>query len=173
METQKPLSQLGIGPFYAATVILLTLAALLLDRAGLLPDCELPELPLKVLAVICALTGVLLWVHAVIVGKITRHIRENQLVTTGVYGWVRNPIYSAFMFLMWGVLLWNGNAVLLILCPVYPLLMTVMVKYTEEKWLAERYGRAYRDYCRNVWRCIPRPPIKRAAGKVRQNVTDD
>lgn len=162
MEEKKPLSQYGIGPFYAATVVLLTLTALLLEHADLLPALRLPfaDLPLKLLAAACTLAAVLLWFWAAIVMNIRRHIRQNQLVTSGAYAWVRNPIYSAIMLLMWGVLLWNGNLLFLILCPVYHLLMAVMVKRTEEKWLIERYGQAYLDYCRRVWRCIPRPPRK-------------
>lgn len=162
MEQKEPLSQYGIGPFYAATVLLLTLTVLLLEHTGLLPVLRLPsaELPLKLLAAACTLAAALLWGNAVIVMNIRRHIRENQLVTSGAYAWVRNPIYSAIMLFMWGVLLRNGNLIYLILCPVYHLLMTVMVKYTEEKWLTERYGQAYLDYCRRVWRCIPKPPRK-------------
>lgn len=162
MEQKKPLSQYGVGPFYAATVLLLTLTALLLEHADLLPVLWLPavELPLKLLAAVCTLGAALLWVHAAIVMNIRRHIRQNQLVTSGAYAWVRNPIYSAIMLFMWGILLWNGNLFFLILCPVYHLLMTVMVKHTEEKWLTERYGQAYRDYCGRVWRCIPKPPRK-------------
>lgn len=162
MEQKKPLSQYGVGPFYAATVLLLTLIALLLERAELLPVFRLPSghLPLKLLAAACTLVAALLWFHAVIVINIRQHIRRNQLVTSGAYAWVRNPIYSAIMLFMWGVLLWNGNLLFLLLCPVYHLLMTVMVKHTEEKWLTERYGQDYLEYCRRVWRCIPRPPRK-------------
>lgn len=162
MEQKKPLSQYGVGPFYAAAVLLLTLTALLLERAGLLPAFRLPaaEMFLKFLAAACTLAAALLWLHAVVVMNIRRSIRQNHLVTAGAYAWVRNPIYSAIMLFMWGILLWNGNLLFLILCPIYHLLMTIMVKYTEEKWLTERYGQEYLDYCRRVWRCIPRPPRK-------------
>lgn len=29
------------------------------------------------------------------------------------------------------------------------------MKFTEEKWLADLYGREYVEYCKNVNRCIP------------------
>lgn len=157
METKKPLSQYGIGPFYAALAFMLTLGALLLNHLGLLPVFCIPsiQLLLKLLAAVCITAGALLWFNAVITMKIGQHIRQNELVTSGAYAWVRNPIYSAIMLVMWGLLLWSNNLLLLILCPVYHLLMTVMVKHTEEKWLAQLYGTAYLDYCKKVNRCIP------------------
>lgn len=162
MEDKKPLSQYGVGPLYAALVFTLTLAALLLNHFDVLPVLKFQqaELLLKLLGGAFVLIGAILWCNAVIGMKIAQHIRNNELVTGGVYGWVRNPIYSAIMIAMCGLLLWSGNLYLLILCPVYHLLMTVMVKHTEEKWLADRYGRKYLDYCKKVNRCIPWLPKK-------------
>lgn len=164
MEEKKPLSQFGIGPFYAASIFALTLAALLLNGFHVLPGFRFRpvELLLKLVGTACILAAGLLWCNAVITSKITQHIRKNELVTSGAYAWVRNPIYSAIMLLMWGLLLWSGNLLLLILCPVYPLLMTVMLKPTEEKWLTELYGEAYLDYCKKVNRCLPWPPKKKS-----------
>ncbi len=163
MEEKKPLSQYGIGPFYAATAFALTLAALLLHYFGVLPVLAFrsAELPMKLLGAACVIAGALLWLNAVFTVKIAKHILQNELVTTGAYAWVRNPIYTAIMFVMWGLLIYSGNLLLLVLCPVYHLLMTVMVKHTEEKWLTERYGKAYLDYCKEVNRCIPWFPKKK------------
>lgn len=157
MEEKTPMSQFGIGPYYAALSFGLTLAVLVLNGFGVLPVLRFPAaaLPLKLLGAVCILLAAMMWVNAVLVMKIAAHIRQNELLTAGAYAWVRNPIYSAIMLVMWGLLLWSGNLWLLLLCPVYPLLMTVMVKRTEEKWLAERYGQAYQDYCQAVNRCIP------------------
>lgn len=157
MDEQKPLSQYGIGPFYAATALILTLGVLALNYFGAIPILKFQCLvvPLKLTGVCCIISAAVLWINAVIVTRIAQHIRQNDLVTSGAYAWVRNPIYSAIMLLMWGLLLWGENLLILLLCPVYHLLMTVMVKHTEEKWLAERYGSSYYAYCKNVNRCIP------------------
>lgn len=40
--------------------------------------------------------GMYLWIHAVILQRINEKVRERKLLTTGVYGYVRNPVYSAF-----------------------------------------------------------------------------
>lgn len=162
MEDKKPLSQYGIGPYYAASSFGLTAAALALHYCGVLPVFRLPSggMILKAAAFILAVSGAILWLNAVFVTKIARHIRENELVTTGAYAWVRNPIYSAIMLVIWALLFWTENLLLLLLCPVYYLLMTVMVKHTEERWLADLYGEQYHDYCKRVNRCIPWPPKK-------------
>lgn len=164
MEKNKPLSRYGVGPFYAGSVFGLTAAALVLEHQNLLPRVQLPASMAAVPAAIAAVlvvSAALLWFNAVFAQKLAQHIRQNELVTSGAYRWVRNPIYTAIMFAMWGLLLLCGNLLLLLLCPVYYVLMTVMVKHTEEKWLAQRYGEQYLDYCRRVNRCIPRPPGKR------------
>ncbi len=157
MEEKKPLSQFGVGPYYAAVSFVMTLTALLLNHYRLLPVIHLSaaDLPIKLLGLVCLIVAAVLWCNAVITTKIARHIRQNELVTSGAYAWVRNPIYTAVMLLMWGLLFLSGNLLLLVLCPVYHAVMTVMVKQTEEKWLAERYGQVYSDYCSKVNRCIP------------------
>ena len=38
---------------------------------------------------------------------------------------------------------------------VFWALMTVMMKNTEEKWLTERFGKEYINYCKRVNRAIP------------------
>ena len=48
------------------------------------------------------IVGIRLWVSAAIKEKLREKIIANQLVTTGVYALVRNPIYSAFAFVMSG-----------------------------------------------------------------------
>ena len=99
--------------------------------------------------------GVYLWAGALFQSKIDSHIAENRLATTGVYGLVRNPIYSAFMFFCTGALMIAGNLFFLPLFFFYWIFMTVLMKCTEEKWLKNLYDREYEEYCRRVNRCIP------------------
>ncbi|WP_341349316.1 methyltransferase family protein [Pseudoramibacter alactolyticus] len=104
--------------------------------------------------------GVFIWIQAVVVSRVDDHIKKNYLTTTGIYAWVRHPIYAAFMILCTGVLLMVGNAWFLILPFVYWLFMTVLMKNTEEKWLRRLYGQEYEVYCERVNRCWPWPPKK-------------
>ncbi len=72
---------------------------------------------------------------AVIVSNIDANIEKNHLVTTGVYAWVRNPIYSAFMIISTGIVLILGNLWFLVVPVLDWVIMTVLMKRTEEKWL--------------------------------------
>ena len=99
--------------------------------------------------------GGLLWVHAVIIQKISSKISSGHLVTSGVYSIVRNPIYSAFLFVFTGILITAHNTYLFILPPIFYLFLTMLMKHTEEKWLFEKFGDSYTEYCTRVNRVIP------------------
>lgn len=157
---KKHLSVTGIGPYYVTIISLMTLIGLYANFKGLLPSFNLfgHKVIADLLAVALIMFGILLWLGAFKVSRIGEHIKNNELVTDGVYAWVRNPIYTAFMFLMWGLIVWQNNALLFLLCPSYWLLMSLMVIPTEERWLINLYGEQYRAYAKKVNRCIPWPP---------------
>ena len=111
--------------------------------------------PLLILGILLILYGISLWVRAVIVARLDDGIKQNRLVTTGVYAHVRNPIYSAIMFACEGVLCISGNLLFLPMFLVFWVILTVAVKNTEEKWLYARFGDEYVKYCKCVNRAIP------------------
>ena len=150
----------GVGPVYGAVILLLTGLGIWLTCAGRIPIVRygLLRMPLAVLGIALILLGAWMWYSAVFRAKLEKHITGNTLAVTGVYAWVRNPIYSAFLLACTGVLLLADNLWLLILPVVFWLYLTVLMKYTEEKWLAALHGEQYTDYCRQVNRCIPWPP---------------
>ena len=102
MEEKKPLSQYGIGPFYALSVFVMTLAALVLDHLDLLPSVRFKQadILLNFLSAVFMIEAGILWTNAVFIMKISQHIRKNELATKGAYAYVRNPSYSAIMLLM-------------------------------------------------------------------------
>ncbi|MBO5496329.1 MAG: isoprenylcysteine carboxylmethyltransferase family protein [Oscillospiraceae bacterium] len=162
MKKQEHLPVYGVGPLYGCAVAALTLAAVLMRDLPLFASGRLEgpgPLPV-VLGSILIAAGIALWIYAVPISKIDDGIKENRLVTTGAYAIVRNPIYSAIMLACTGVILILGNAWFLFLPFIFWLLMTVLMKATEEKWLRELFGREYDDYCRRVNRCWPWFPRK-------------
>lgn len=152
------MSPYGIGPVCGAIVISLTAAAVIFRNAQLFESGRLSafKVPLIVPGVILILLGILMWIQAVIIAKIDDGIKQNELVTTGICGWVRNPICSAIMIACTGVVLMCANAFFLLLPFVYRLLLTILTAATEEKWLRELFASSYDNYCKNVNRCIPR-----------------
>lgn len=99
--------------------------------------------------------GVALWIYAVIIQRISREISSGNLVTTGIYSIVRNPIYLAFLCVCTGILVTGHNVYLLIFPVVFYIFLTVLMKQTEEKWLLDKFGSDYTEYCKHVNRVIP------------------
>jgi len=78
------------------------------------------------------------------------------LVVAGPYRYVRNPMISGVVFIL------AGEALVLVSRPLaqYALLFLsvnlVYIPLLEEPLLVERFGDAYREYCREVRRIVPR-----------------
>ena len=148
---------LGVGPLYVITIILMTVISIILSVTRFIPVITFTNMRwiFILIGILCFAIGITLWLRAVIIDKLDTHIIKNELVTTGVYAYVRNPVYSAFMFVCTGVLLIYGNLILLLLPIIYWGFMTVLMKSTEEKWLEDLYGQEYVQYRQRVNRCIP------------------
>lgn len=148
---------LGVGPLYVITIILITIISIILSATRFIPVITFTNMRwiFILIGILCFIIGITLWLKAVIIDRLDAHIIKNELVTTGVYAYVRNPVYSAFMFVCTGVLLIYGNLVLLVLPIIYWGFMTVLMKLTEEKWLEDLYGKEYVQYRQRVNRCIP------------------
>jgi protein-S-isoprenylcysteine O-methyltransferase Ste14 len=76
------------------------------------------------------------------------------LVTTGIYGWIRNPIYLGMFFVYGGIGVAARSPWTLIL--TLPLAITIRygVIAREEAYLERRFGDAYRDYKARVRRWL-------------------
>ena len=148
---------LGVGPLYVITIVLITIISIIFSATRFIPVITFTNMRwiFILIGILCFAIGITLWLRAVIIDKLDTHIIKNELVTTGVYAYVRNPVYSAFMFVCTGVLLIYGNLVLLLLPIFYWGFMTVLMKSTEEKWLEDLYGQEYIQYLQRVNRCIP------------------
>lgn len=99
-------------------------------------------------------------------GTVTRRRSRDvqRLVTYGIFGWVRNPLYVG-NFLIWmgfvvisGVLWFLPVAIVL-----FAIEYTLIVAY-EEGVLESIFGREYLDYKKIAPRWIPRPPSQPETG---------
>jgi protein-S-isoprenylcysteine O-methyltransferase Ste14 len=84
-------------------------------------------------------------------------VENHQLVTSGVYGVIRHPIYAAvwLMVLAQPLLLHNwivGFAGIVLFAPVFFLRVPA-----EEKMMIEHFGDEYRAYMERVGGVVPRP----------------
>jgi protein-S-isoprenylcysteine O-methyltransferase Ste14 len=84
-----------------------------------------------------------------------------ELVITGPYRWVRNPMYLAVVAAIIGQALLLRQVSLLIYAAVVAAAFLTFVKLYEERVLSERYCEAYHRYRAAVPGWIPRPRLWR------------
>lgn len=144
-------------PFLYLTCLLLGLA---LDRVLPLP-VALPE---AVLIQWTAGSGLILIGVAIVAAGIRNFSRaatpvpSNQpvraLVTTGIHGWSRNPIYVGMFLLYAGIALAARSPWVLILALPLAIALRYGVVAREEAYLEQRFGDTYRDYKARVRRWL-------------------
>ncbi|HEV2279242.1 MAG TPA: isoprenylcysteine carboxylmethyltransferase family protein [Acidobacteriaceae bacterium] len=78
------------------------------------------------------------------------------LVVSGLYRYVRNPMYVAVLAIVFGQALFFGSEWALIYGACVWGACTAFVVLYEEPTLRRRYGEQYNTYCRHVRRWIPR-----------------
>jgi protein-S-isoprenylcysteine O-methyltransferase Ste14 len=84
--------------------------------------------------------------------NIPPHLPSTELVTTGVYARVRNPMYLGMQLLLIGLGLIFSLEWCLLLWPVLALTLHFGVVRPEERYLTEKFGDNYADYTRRVQR---------------------
>ncbi len=86
----------------------------------------------------------------------TRSERLGPLVSTGPFGWIRNPLYVGNLALWVGFTLSAGLLWLLPFVVLFLALEYHAIVRWEEQLLDARVGQAYRDYALRVPRWLPR-----------------
>ncbi|MDQ2633326.1 MAG: isoprenylcysteine carboxylmethyltransferase family protein [Pseudomonadota bacterium] len=80
--------------------------------------------------------------------------QPEHLVTEGPFGVTRNPLYLANTLLLIGVGLVTGITWFLPLALIAAFATRKVAIDKEERWLAEKFGKRYRDYAKRVRRWI-------------------
>lgn len=83
------------------------------------------------------------------------HEKTDQLITTGIYGKIRHPIYSAIKLALIGTLLIFPNLYFLpvVLMGWMGVSLTALL---EEDFLTQKFGEAYLQYCGRTGHFLPR-----------------
>lgn len=82
------------------------------------------------------------------------HQQARTLVTTGIHGWSRNPIYLGMLLFYLGVGVLLRGAWIFILFPPLAAVLRYVVIAREEAYLEHRFGQDYRDYRAKVRRWL-------------------
>jgi len=78
------------------------------------------------------------------------------LITTGIYGFVRNPMHLGWTLFLYGISVFMQSLTLLVIfLPLFILAHILYIKLVEEKELEKKYGQAYADYKKHVPMLIP------------------
>lgn len=80
---------------------------------------------------------------------------RTELVTDGVFGLVRNPIYTTMFPAMAGLLLLVPNASAVAALAALSIGLELQVRFGEEPYLLRTHGDAYRAYAARVGRFVP------------------
>lgn len=80
---------------------------------------------------------------------------QTELVTTGPFAWVRNPIFSGMMLSALGFLAFLPNRLAIAAYLVLVIAIELQVRFVEEPYLLRTHGQPYADYLRRVGRFVP------------------
>ena len=157
-KSEKNLPLYGIGPVIVFGQLLIAGGEIAI-LYKLKWDCyeyEMLNIPLKIIGILSVIFGLYLNYSAKHISNLFENVSENRLIQDGIYGYVRNPVYSAAFYVSIGTVSLTNRLILLvavgIICWSY---MSLLLVVTEEKWLRDLYGKQYEDYCNRVNRCIP------------------
>ena len=144
-------------PFLYLACLLLGLA---LDRVLPLPVTLLQSAPVRwtagggliVVGLAIMAAGVRNFLRAATPVPSNQPVRA--LVTTGIHGWSRNPIYAGMLLLYAGIGMAACSPWVLILALPLVIILRYGVVAREEAYLERRFGDAYRDYKARVRRWL-------------------
>jgi protein-S-isoprenylcysteine O-methyltransferase Ste14 len=81
---------------------------------------------------------------------------EHPLVTTGAYGFVRNPMYLGIILIWFGLAMAFQNGLLLLVSAAYVVPVLWFYIRAEERMMASEFGAQFAEYERRVGRLLPR-----------------
>ena len=158
-EGQK-LPMFGIGPFLIYGIAFLNAVVIILTsyvfKVGILEDIWV--LIFRITGGIILVIGIIIWFIGAMRSSMDKNITENILKTDGIYSWVRNPMYTGCWFIIVGISFMWHNYWMIPMILVDWVILTIVLKNTEEKWLHDLYGKEYDEYKKRVNRCIPWVP---------------
>ncbi len=123
-----------------------------------------PTVVTATFGLLIVMLGELLRIYAVgFIGSISR-TRKNRtggnLISSGPFGYVRNPLYVGNFFISFGLAVFAGNLFIMLLTALlFGIQYFFIVKY-EESLLTKTFGDEYRQYCEKVPAWFPRRGIK-------------
>ena len=79
---------------------------------------------------------------------------STSLVTTGIYGLSRNPMYVGFLSILIGFAFFLSHPLAFLCLPIFVLYMNRFQIYPEERALTQLFEVEFQDYCKKVRRWL-------------------
>jgi protein-S-isoprenylcysteine O-methyltransferase Ste14 len=92
----------------------------------------------------------------IIRGGKNRKIYAKNLVTDGVFAHCRNPLYIGNILTVSSYMFISGNPTGIVLGSLIFIVIYRLIVLSEERFLTEKFGQAYIDYCADVPRWLPK-----------------
>ncbi|MGV0794629.1 methyltransferase family protein [Mycolicibacterium sp. XJ1819] len=148
----------GIG--FVVAMALAVFAPILQLAGAVAPFAVLAQEWLHVAGIVVAVIGIGATVYAQLhMGDSWRigvdDSEVTTLVRTGVFGWVRNPIFTAMLTFGIGLAMVTPNVVAVVGVALLILTIELQVRVVEEPYLLDVHGESYREYLAEVGRFVP------------------
>jgi protein-S-isoprenylcysteine O-methyltransferase Ste14 len=148
----------GVG--FVAALVAAVLAPVLQWIGAVSPVGVLHAPWIQALGIVIAVLGIFATVYAQLdMGDSWRigvdPSETTTLVRTGVFGWVRNPIFTAMIMFGFGIALVTPNLVAIGGFLLLVVTIELQVRVVEEPYLQAVHGDAYRAYLESVGRFVP------------------
>jgi protein-S-isoprenylcysteine O-methyltransferase Ste14 len=152
---QKKMTHWGVGPRLAAWIFPYC-AIIVLSIISLGPVFHMGFIPYRMLAY--AGTGLILLgipFYVVSLSSVMRAFKEGKLVTSGVYGMCRHPVYASWIiFFIPGIALLLNNWIVLTIAPVMYWSLRMLVR-EEDAYLEKTFKTEYLAYKKRVPPVLP------------------
>lgn len=106
--------------------------------------------------------SIILCIPFLLLGLIIRNVaagtllKKKELTNVGIYSYIRHPLYVGSALLATGFMIMAANIYLASLCLLIYIYIYIKKVREEEKFLLQKYGSKYNEYCENVNAFVPK-----------------
>jgi protein-S-isoprenylcysteine O-methyltransferase Ste14 len=149
------MSRWGIGPQFTLISIVYAMVIFLIHLFWI-PSFTFTIISRKlnlILGIILIIVGLLIFLIPAL--TIDKYFYEGRICTTGIYSFIRHPIYGSWIiFIIPGIVLISGS-LLAISIPIFMYAIFKSLIPKEEKYLEKKFGEEYIEYKKKVNAVFP------------------
>jgi protein-S-isoprenylcysteine O-methyltransferase Ste14 len=87
-------------------------------------------------------------------GSLYSFEKTSELIDTGIFKWIRHPLYSSLLFLTWGIFMKNMT-VFSVIASLLSSFALILTSLRDEKECIHYFGDIYRSYMKRTRRFVP------------------